>query len=198
MSLVEQALKKAKQAGQPQPLSTHPTAAQADAALEGFYPAVARLIGAQPGEIAFVENATRAWDLAFYSLDFRPGDRILTCVSEYSSNYISYLQVAKKSGAAIVVVPDDRLREETRAMALEVADNLFLVSLGQGVSHHQAVNPVQPGGTKALRIIQYFLFGAGHINIIVRRRQRRHPFADQRRFDKRIEPAVVAGQNFVR
>src|SRR3954466_8031846 len=82
-------------------------AAQANEQLEGFYPAVARLIGAQADEIAFVENATRAWDLAFYSLDFQPGDRILTSVSEYSSNYISYLQVAKKTGAEIVVVPDD-------------------------------------------------------------------------------------------
>jgi selenocysteine lyase/cysteine desulfurase len=80
---------------------------RARATLDGFYPSIARLIGAEPGEIAYVENATRAWDLAFYSLDFKPGDRILTCVSEYSSNYISYLQVARKTGAEIVVVPDD-------------------------------------------------------------------------------------------
>jgi cysteine desulfurase/selenocysteine lyase len=80
---------------------------RARATLDGFYPSVARLIGAGAGEIAYVENATRGWDLAFYSLDFEPGDRILTCVSEYSSNYISYLQVARKTGAEVVVVPDD-------------------------------------------------------------------------------------------
>lgn len=82
----------------------------ADAAaerIEGAYSSVARLIGAQPDEIAIVENATRAWDMAFYSVPFEPGDRILTAASEYASNVISYLQVARRTGATIEVVPTD-------------------------------------------------------------------------------------------
>lgn len=39
---------------------------QASAAIEHVYDAVAELIDCSPDEVAIVENATRAWDLAFY------------------------------------------------------------------------------------------------------------------------------------
>lgn len=37
-----------------------------------FYDEAARLIHAKPAEIGFIENATRAWDMVFYSLKFAP------------------------------------------------------------------------------------------------------------------------------
>ena len=76
--------------------------------LDAVYDSVARLIGAQRDEIALVENATVAWQMAFYSLSFRPGDRILTARAEYAANYVAFLQVAKRTGAVIEVIPDDR------------------------------------------------------------------------------------------
>lgn len=69
------------------------------------YAAVAQMLGSEPGEIALMESATRAWQMAFYSLPFHPGDRILTAENEYASNFIALLQVAKQKGAEIVVVP---------------------------------------------------------------------------------------------
>lgn len=122
-------------------------AAQAHDELEGFYPSIATLIGAQADEIAFVENATRAWDLAFYSLDFKAGDRILTCVSEYSSNYISYLQVAKKTGAQIVVVPDDRHGQiDLAALEQAIDRRTKLVSISHVPTQGGLVQPAEAVG----------------------------------------------------
>jgi selenocysteine lyase/cysteine desulfurase len=75
--------------------------------LNGTYLSLARLIGCSPQEIALVENATRAWDMAFYGMDFRPGDRILTSQAEYASNAIPIMQVAHRTGALIEVVDND-------------------------------------------------------------------------------------------
>ncbi|HEV8392310.1 MAG TPA: aminotransferase, partial [Dongiaceae bacterium] len=41
---------------------------QACPILEDFYDAFATLLNCHRSEIAYVENATRAWDMAFYSL----------------------------------------------------------------------------------------------------------------------------------
>lgn len=74
---------------------------------EQFYHRAARLLNCRADEIAFVENATRAWDMIFYSLPWKQGDVILTSMAEYASNYISYLQLKKKFGVEVKAVPND-------------------------------------------------------------------------------------------
>lgn len=83
------------------------TANRETEALERVYGAAAEMLGCDPDEIAVTENATRAWDMAFYSIPFKPGDRILTSRAEYASNFIAYMQVARRTGATVEVVPPD-------------------------------------------------------------------------------------------
>ncbi|MBX5132353.1 aminotransferase class V-fold PLP-dependent enzyme [Rhizobium lentis] len=82
-------------------------AAEANSILEGTYDSLATLLNCAHDEIAIAENATIAWQRAFYSLSFGPGDRILTASAEFAANYIAFLQVAKRTGVSIEVIPND-------------------------------------------------------------------------------------------
>ncbi|GAA4236361.1 aminotransferase class V-fold PLP-dependent enzyme [Actinomadura meridiana] len=116
--------------------------------LQHFYDAVARLIGAHADEIAYVENATRAWDMAFYAIPFAEGDRILTTSGEYASNTIAYWQVAAAKGAKVEVVPDEPDGTiSLDALEAELAKGgVRLVSLNHVPTHNGLVNPVAEVG----------------------------------------------------
>ena len=112
-------------------------------AIEHAYDAAAALINCSRDEIAFVENATRAWDMAFYSIPFRSGDRILTAMSEYASNYIAYLQMAQKMGAIVEPIPDD----EHGQLSIEALRNMIdkrvkLISVTHVPTSGGLVNPI--------------------------------------------------------
>jgi len=120
--------------------------------VEATYDSVARLLGCSRGEVAIVENATRAWDMAFYSLaaSFAPGDRILTCRSEYSSNYISFLQVARRTGVEIVPVPDDESGQiDLAALARAIDRRAKLIAISHIPTQGGLVQPAAAIGRLA-------------------------------------------------
>jgi cysteine desulfurase / selenocysteine lyase len=103
---------------------------EAREALEHTYAAIAAMLGCAPDEIALVENATRGWDMAFYGLRFAAGDRILTGRAEYASNVIALLQVARRTGATVEVVPDDESGAiDVAALKGMIDDRVRLVAL---------------------------------------------------------------------
>jgi selenocysteine lyase/cysteine desulfurase len=119
---------------------------------DAVYRSVARLIGAAPDEIALVENATVAWDLAFYAFELRPGDRILTARAEYGANYVAYLQVARRTGAVIETIPDAADGSlDPAALEAMLDERVKLISITWIPTNGGLVNPASEVGRIARR-----------------------------------------------
>lgn len=121
----------------------------ADAAAERIaaaYTSTARLLGAADDDIALTDSATRSWQAVFYALRLGPGDRILTCRSEYASNAIAYLH----SGAEVEVVNDDESGQlDIADLARRIDERVKLISMNYVPTHGGLVNPAEEVGAIA-------------------------------------------------
>jgi len=111
--------------------------------LERTYAAVAELIGADTSEIALMDSASRAWDMAVYSLPIEPQDRVIISRSEYGSNAIALLQLKQRTGCQLVLVDDDQHGQiDLEALERELAEgDTALVSLVHVPTQGGLVNP---------------------------------------------------------
>jgi cysteine desulfurase / selenocysteine lyase len=129
--------------------------------LEGLYGSVARLLHCAPEEIALQENATRAWEMAFYSLRFAAGDRIVTSANEYASNYIAFLQTAQHTGAEICVMESDQAGEvDMEALRRLLDERVKLIALTHIPTNGGLVQPAAQVGELARRAGIPFLLDA--------------------------------------
>lgn len=133
----------------------------AEKSIKQFYDAAAQLIHCTTQEIAYLENATRAWDMVFYSLSFKPGDRILTARAEYASNYIAFLQIAKKTGAIVEVIPDDEYGQLSLTALKEMIDpRVKLIAITHVPTQGGLVNPAEAVGEIAKKHGIFYLLDA--------------------------------------
>src|SRR5262249_21508770 len=123
---------------------------RAEAAVEHTYDAIAALLNCRRDEIAVVENATRAWDMAFYGVPLGPSDPILTATAENAIHVISYLQVARKTGATVEVVPNDEHGQvSVAALRAMLDERVKLIAITHVPTNGGLINPAEEIGRVA-------------------------------------------------
>jgi cysteine desulfurase/selenocysteine lyase len=129
--------------------------------LDAVYASAARLIGCEPGEIALLENATRAFNGVLYALPWQRGDRLVTGRAEYCSNFMSYLHLEQREGVEITVVPDDPEGQiDVAALEDTLDERVKLIALSHVPTSGGLVNPAARVGAAARAAAVPFLLDA--------------------------------------
>ena len=147
---------------------------EAQARLDGVYASAARLVGGSgPDEIALFENATRAFDMALYSVPLEPGDVILTSTAEYHSMFVTYLHRARRGVRVEVVPPDATGQLDVGALRKRIDSRVRLIALAHMPTNGGLLQPAEAVGEIARTAGVFFLLDAtqtvGQLPLDVRR-----------------------------
>ena len=129
--------------------------------IESVYDSVATLVHAHRDEIALVQSATVAWDVAFASIPLKAGQRILTARTEYVSNAIALLQACERSGARLQVIEDDEHGQiDLDAFENALDHDVALVALTHVPTGGGVVNPAAEVGALVRQTDAVYLLDA--------------------------------------
>lgn len=136
-------------------------AAEAAETLAATYNSLAALVGGRADQIAVIENATRAWDMAVYGFPFKQGDRVITARSEYGSNLLAFLQLKKRFGIEIVLVEDDADGQiDLDALEVELERGAAMMSLSHIATSGGLINPAAEVGRRCREHDVFFVLDA--------------------------------------
>jgi cysteine desulfurase/selenocysteine lyase len=134
---------------------------EAQGRIDAVYASVARLVGAAgPDEIALLENATRAFDMAVYAVPLAAGDVILTSTAEYHSMFVTYLHLTRR-GVIVDVVPSDASGQiDVGALRKRIDGRVRLIALTHAPTNGGLVQPAEAVGEVAREAGVFFLLDA--------------------------------------
>lgn len=97
-------------------------AARLESEVGGVREKMARLLGAEADEVAFVRNTGEGLCLAAELMDWRPGDEVLTFEGEYRSVVHAFQGAAHRGVSVRVVAPDEDGRVTPERVSVELRD----------------------------------------------------------------------------
>lgn len=116
--------------------------------IDGFYSAMAELLGCKPHNIAFASSATNAYARAISCIAFKPGDTILIANEDYISNQLAFLSMERRLGIRLLradSLPEGGVDVESMR-ALMDAHKPRLVSLTHVPTNSGLVQPIEEVG----------------------------------------------------
>lgn len=141
--------------------------------IENFYELAAKLIGAPSAScIAFMDSASRAWNMALYGLPLCSGEEIVTLSSEFGTNLVSIFHFASQVGAKVTVLECDRSGDfDMSELQAALERGARLVAISHVSAHASIVNPVQEIGALVAKFGAIYLVdgcqAAGQMDIDV-------------------------------
>ncbi|MFZ4485582.1 MAG: aminotransferase class V-fold PLP-dependent enzyme [Candidatus Nanopelagicales bacterium] len=121
--------------------------ARAQDRIDAVYDSIAELTGCRRDQVALVESATAAWGRGFAAIhNTRPlgaGDRVLASSSEYASNVLPILQLARSRGVTVEFIPDDADGcTDVEAFSSMLGPDVAVVAVNHCPSQNGLVNDV--------------------------------------------------------
>ncbi|HEY9275522.1 MULTISPECIES: aminotransferase class V-fold PLP-dependent enzyme [Achromobacter] len=123
----------------------------------------ARLLNAEPGEIALTGGNSPGWGAAFAALaPWRPGDRILVGRHEWGGNLACMRLKAQRAGATLEAIPSDESGcVDAQALEAMLDERVRLIALTWLPANGGLINPAAAVGSVARRHgIPYFVDAA--------------------------------------
>lgn len=144
-----------------QELGGYEAATFADTAVMSFYDQFARLLNCSPKQIAAIENASRAWDMALYAIDWQEGDQIITVDNEYVSNYIGLLHLQQQKQIEIVLLPCNELGQvDSNRVREAITPKTRMIALTHVSSQRGDIQPAEEIGEIASEFELIYLLDA--------------------------------------
>ncbi len=144
-----------------QEIGGYEAAAEAEQAQQLFYTAMGKYLGCAADEIAFAESASRAWTLALFSVPFQAGDEVITFPSEYASNYMSLLHLARQKNLIVKVCPfNESGQVDLIALESMISSKTRVIALTHVASQRGDIQPAAAVGKLAREHSIYYLLDA--------------------------------------
>lgn len=119
---------------------------------EDFYVVAAKMLNADKSEIAFIDSASRGWNLIVYGMRVDENSTIITLESEYGTNLLTIQDIVEKTKCKLTVVKcniDGSFSMEDVEKALDCPNPILAVS--HVTAQGSIINPVEELGELASR-----------------------------------------------